>query len=315
MKDELVKGLGIHNDRLSSGVDRALQPQNISDVVIKKRLGEQIVARVNDLPSLSVVVTQIMELINNDKSSASNFERFLRQDQGLAARLLRIVNSSFFGLRNKISSIPQAIVLVGYNSLKNLVLAASASKLMQGAFPEYGFMEKGLWQHSFMCATWSKKIALDLGIDSQSAEELFVAGLLHDVGKLVLAKYLKDCKEMYAQIIASDGNLEDAEETLFGITHAEIGAKVAEKWNFSQELSDIIRYHHTIDDTTLGNKRVLLVNLVDTLLGEGMFGMYENFPGAYNVSEQCLDILGITPDMLDEYRIEIAKSADKWEEI
>jgi len=300
------------NTSTSSGMPK--KNSNVAGVVAKKRLGEEMISRVEDLPALPTVVSNIMTLIEDERSNAKNFDKYLRQDQALTARLLRIVNSSFFGLRNKINSIPQAIVLIGYNSLKNLVLAASTSKVLEGAFPGYGFKANGLWQHSFMAATWSKKVAPILGFDMESCEELFVAGLLHDVGKLVLASYItENCKEMIVSLIKSNGNIEDAERAVVGIDHSEIGSRIAQKWNFSSKLATIIKYHHRLDNAYEYHKEIALVHLVNHLILSGKFGLYENFPINSDFSESTIKHLGIDYETINKIQEDINASAEKWD--
>lgn len=289
---------------------------SVADVVAKKRLGEEMISRVDDLPALPSVVSQILTLIEDDRSNASNFERFLRQDQALTARLLRIVNSSFFGVRNKINSIPQAIVMIGYNSLKNLVLAASTSKILEGCFPGYGFKDRGLWQHSFMAATWTQNIAKQVGFPPQESEELFVAGLMHDVGKLVLSSYISlNCKDMITHLIKCNGNIEEAEKALVGIDHAEIGSRIAQKWNFSSKLSHIIKYHHNIEAACEYQREIALVHLVNFCLIRGRFGMYENFPTNNSLGTSCLELLDLNEEKLEQIQTHVNKSAERWEEL
>lgn len=301
---------------ISPSVADFKKPGLVADVVAKKRLGEEIISRVNELPALPQMVSQIMKLISDDKSNASSFEKFLAQDQALTAKLLRMVNSSFFGLRNQITSIPQAIVIVGYNSLKNLVLAASTSKMLQQACPTYGFKEQGLWKHSFMCGTWAKQITLKLGMDSQYSDELFVCGLLHDIGKLVMAKYAEsNSKEMIEQILACEGNVLIAERNVFGMDHAEVGSRIAQKWNFPKKLSDIIQYHHKIESSSNYHKELAIIHLTNFLLMEGRYGMYDNFPLAtpFN-ADYCRLHLNIDTTTVENYRKEIHESAFKFDE-
>ena len=287
----------------------------VADVVAKKRLGEEMIARVNELPSLPTVVMKVIELINDDSSNADNFEKYLRQDQALTARLLKIVNSSFFGLRQKINSISQAIVMIGYNSLKNLVLAASTNKLLEGAFPGYGFRENGMWQHSFMCATWAKKISKQLGMSTEQSEGLFVAGLLHDVGKLILASHIThNCKEMLAQLVVEDGIVSKAERTILGIDHSEIGCRIAQKWNFPAKLANIIKYHHNIGSAIADQEEIAVIHLVNHMLIVGKYGMYDNFPLNSELSEDCYKYLDIDDDKINLFQEQIHESVKNWQE-
>ncbi len=313
----MKKGLAITRTGSTPQAGGAIKKTpSVADVVAKKRLGEEMIARVDDLPALPSVVSQILTLIEDDTSNASNFERYLRQDQALTARLLRIVNSSFFGVRNKITSIPQAIVMIGYNSLKNLVLAASTSKILEGGFPGYGFKERGLWQHSFMAAIWTQKLAKQIGVASDESEELFVAGLMHDVGKLVLSSYISlNCKDMITYLIKTNGNIEEAEKALVGIDHAEIGSRIAQKWNFSSKLSHIIKYHHDLESACEYQQEVALVHLINYCLVYGKYGMYENFPANNTLAPSCLDILGLDMQKVEQIQQVINRSAERWEDM
>lgn len=312
-KGHTVVASGLNTKAFSK--EQVRNTPSLTNVVAKKRLGEEMISKVDDLPSLPTVVTQILNLIQDEQSNASNFEKYLRQDQGLTARLLRIVNSSFFGLKHKVTSISQAVVIIGYQSLKNLVLAASTSKFLEGAFPGYGFREQGLWQHSFMVASWSQKIAMKLGWSKEEAEEMFVAGLLHDIGKLVMSTYVTEhCQEMIMYIMESKGDVCKAESALMGVDHAEIGARIAQKWNFSNQLVNIIKYHHNIEESSGSEKEVSLINLVNYLLIKGQYGMFENFPIVLLLDNYCKQTLSITDENIEEYSREIHASAENWEE-
>ncbi|MCB1195075.1 HDOD domain-containing protein [bacterium] len=282
-----------------------------SSFVSKRRLTEDIIARINELPSLPTVVLKIMELIQDDTSSASAIEKYLRQDPGLTARLLRLVNSSFFGLRHKVASIPQAIMIVGYSSLKSLVLAASTSPLFKGAFPGYGLKTAGLWQHSFLTAAWAQKFAKELGWAYEDAEEVFVAGLLHDIGKMIMSTYINEhCQEMYTALFMANGQLTAAEKTLTGIDHTEIGGRIAKKWNFSEKLEFIIKAHHDLSVSSISEKEVSLIQLVNNIVTKTGFGMYENFPLNNNLPELCLKTLEISPDTIEELQRKVISQGE-----
>ncbi|MCD6460016.1 HDOD domain-containing protein [bacterium] len=302
--------------RLKKRVEVLRKSPAVAHVVSKKRLGEEMISRVDELPALPTVVSKIMALIEDNNSNAQNLEQYLKQDQALAARLLRIVNSSFFGLPNRISSISQAIVIIGYNSLKNLVLAASTSKLLEGVFPGYGFKEGGLWQHAFMAATWASKLSSRFEIDTEEADELFIAGLLHDVGKLVLSSYITiNCKEMMTNLITCNGNIEEAEKALVGISHSEIGSRIAQKWNFSDKLAHIIKYHHNASCAVDYQKETALIELVNYCLVSKRYGMFENIPIDVGLSQTCLKQLKLTSEKILELTEEIEESAEGWETI
>ncbi len=283
----------------------------VSEIRSKNQIRDYIIAQVETIPPLPTVVTQIMKLIADERSNASSFESLFKKDPILTARLLRLVNSSFFGVRNKIRSIQQAIVTVGYQSLKNLVLAASISRIIKGTYPSYGYKDSGLWQHSFLTATWAERLAGELGWSKDEAERVFVSGLLHDIGKLVISNYLSDhIQEMLVSLIESEGNLVFAEQHVVGIDHAEIGACVAHKWNFSSHLIDIIKHHHVTLSKQHGDGETALLKLVDHVINSTGIGMYDNFPITHNLDNICLAILGINPEILVDLQQEIMKDSE-----
>ncbi|MCB1194799.1 HDOD domain-containing protein [bacterium] len=275
----------------------------------KERLAEQMLVQVEKLPPLPAVATQIMRLIKDDKSDAKSFEGLLKQDPLLTARLLRLVNSSFFGLPNKIASIPQAIVVIGFKSLKNLVIAASVNRMMEGQFPGYGFTEGGLWRHSILNAQWSEKLAKELGWTADSTEEIFVIGLLHDVGKLILSSYINEhMQDMISTLIECRGDIIEAENRLVGITHPEVGSYIAKEWKFPDQLSAIIRDHHKFVPEKY-EKESAVLQVVNYLINKNHIGMYDHFPLEKPLCEQCLEVLGLNQTDLPEIQQGILASS------
>ncbi len=285
---------------------------NIIHSISKKQLCSQIIAHVDNLPPLPTVVAQLLKLLQDDNTTALQVEELLKQDPTLAARILRLVNSAFFALRNKISSIPHAVVLLGYKTIKNLVLAASVYKLVNGAFPGYGYKEAGLWHHSVMTANWSEKLAKLLGWPTEEVQEIFVVGLLHDIGKIVMSTYVGEhVKDMISCLLETKGDLVCAEQNLIGVDHAEIGARIAEKWNFPDNLSHIINKHHEQETGNGHYKETALIQLVDYMINKKHIGMYDNFPIDHPLPSHCLDILGIYGETFTAIQDQIDENTDK----
>jgi len=306
----LKKNLYQNPNRLPGG-----KKQNnpiVSQILIKNKVRNSILAHVDNLAPLPHIVSKILCLINDNNSTANSFEELFRQDPALTARLLKLANSSYYGLRNKVNSISHAIVMLGYKTLKNLVLAASLNKLVKGEFPGYGFKNNGLWHHSFLTATWAEKLAGTLGWEKQQSQEIFVSGLLHDIGKLIMSSYVnRDLKKMLVTLIENDGNLIYAEQNLVGIDHAEIGACVAEKWNFAPELVFIIQNHHNHLDTEEQNTKTALLHLTDYLINQDHIGMFDNFPITSTLNSSCLEILKIKYDIIPEFKEKIIQSFEE----
>lgn len=208
-----------------------------------KRL-RAIVGRVEDLPTLPRTVLRITEIINNPKSSARDLAGVINDDQVLTARLLRLVNSSFYGFPQRIATVSFAIVLLGFDAIRNLLLTTSIFDLFNGADRELQVEREKLWDHSLGCAVAAKIIGEHLHFDK--VEELFVCGLLHDLGKIVEMAYLQDdYARVRNQVKANDNWILLAEEEILGYNHTHIGHLLAERWNLPAPVPEVIRHHHT----------------------------------------------------------------------
>jgi len=202
--------------------------------------------KVRDLPSLPEVVTKITELVQNPKSNAAEIGKVISQDSGLTSRVLRLVNSAYYGFPKQISSIQHAVMILGFTTIKGLVLSSSIFRIFTPKDPlAVGLDYKKFWKHSLLTAIASKKIYRELFFEDD--ENIFSAAILHDIGKLILDQYdhsnyanvLREVKEqIYAnQVLA-------AEQKYCELTHPDIGSLVAEGWNLPEVLTDVIRYHH-----------------------------------------------------------------------
>jgi putative nucleotidyltransferase with HDIG domain len=204
---------------------------------------QKIVARIDDLPTLPRTVLKITELVNNPRSSAKDIARIITDDQVLTARLLKLVNSSFYGFPQRISTVNTAIVLLGFDAIRSLLLTTSVFDLFAGRNKKSKQDQEKFWDHSLGCAVGAKVIGNYLRHDK--IEELFVAGLLHDIGKIVEMLYLPD---EFAKVVATINKTNilmlTAEEKVLGYDHSDIGKLLAGKWNLPIKLVQVIAHHH-----------------------------------------------------------------------
>ena len=204
---------------------------------------QKIIARIDDLPTLPRTVLKITELVNNPKSSAKDLARIITDDQVLTARLLKLVNSSFYGFPQRISTVTNAIVLLGFDAIRSLLLTTSVFDLFAGRNNKRKQDQEKFWDHSLGCAVGAKVIGNYLRHDK--IEELFVSGLLHDIGKIVEMQFLPDeFAKVVATINKKDILMITAEEKVLGYNHAEIGQLLADKWNLPVKLEQVIAHHH-----------------------------------------------------------------------
>lgn len=192
---------------------------------------------IQKLPSLPSIVMEILESISNDNIDITWLSMKIANDQALAARVLRVANSPFYGLSGQIDSISRAISVLGFNSLRGLVMAASI-------IDEFPHMEKKLdwmtfWQHSIATAVCAKVLAKQAGLNPETA---FTAGLLHDIGKLVIGVYFPRFFQ-----IDDTGTIESLlrEREALGFDHAALGREVATRWRFPPAIQQAIGLHHT----------------------------------------------------------------------
>lgn len=228
-----------------------------------KRL-KAIIDRVEDLPTLPRTVFRITEIINNPKSSAQDLAGVINDDQVLTARLLRLVNSSFYGFPQRIATVNFAIVLLGFDAIRNLLLTTSVFDIFTAADRNLQIEREKLWDHSLGCAVAAKVIGKYQRHDK--VEELFVCGLLHDIGKIVEMAYLK---KSYARIRSRvmEGNdlILRAEEEILGCNHAHIGHLLAERWNLPAPVPQVVLHHHTPAQAGEFDRQAATVHLADIL--------------------------------------------------
>jgi len=209
----------------------------------REQIIKDIEKQINAFPPFSPVINKVISVIDNPTSSATDIENVIRYDQSLASRVLRMANSAYYGYSGKISTISQAIVILGLNTLRAVLFTATASKTINKKLSGYKLLDGEFWKHSVMTAIGSRQIAEK--VRYKNVEEAFVCGLLHDLGKLLLDSYIINLqKEMDALINSTGLSLSEAELQLLGINHSQVGKRIAVKSNFPTNIVEVINFHH-----------------------------------------------------------------------
>jgi putative nucleotidyltransferase with HDIG domain len=203
---------------------------------------EIMIMTASDLPTIPVVATKVMQLIESESATAEELAKVVASDPAVAARVLKISNSSFYGCQRQIQTLSHAIVVLGFATLKSLVVAASVKQVYQ----PYGLTEKMLWEHSFGAGLASRIIAKETRLVSE--EEAFLGGLFHDIGKIIMNTMNKQQFQEVMQRCYNDGlSFADAERQVYSYTHSEVGGLVIKKWNFPDMLMNAVLNHHILE--------------------------------------------------------------------
>lgn len=208
------------------------KPGDISNI-IEKNL---------DIPSIPDVAAKALRALDDPNNSAVQIAKLIQQDQGLTARVLKMANSAVYGLTREVKNLQQAAMIMGFETLKSIIVSVSARAL----YKRFGSVEKALWKHSVAAACACNRVAVDKDIPGR--EEGFVAGLMHDVGRVVMNNSERD-RFAQAQNLAKDLGITEveAEQQVFGFTHCDVGSILVQRWGLSEHLEKAVFLHHEPD--------------------------------------------------------------------
>lgn len=220
-----------------------------------------------DLPSLPNVVVEILDATNAEGTTTSEIERLVSMDQAIVTKLLKVVNSAYFGLPRLVTDVKQVVAILGLHQVRNLVLSIGVLNALESPNPRVASIQTQLWQEAFGSAKIAEMVAGNKKLDKSVSENVYIGGLLHDIGRLFLFTLFRS---PYEQVLMEsedrDEPLEVTERRVLGTTHAELGGVLADKWNFPTELIEMIRDHDRPIDSSLP-PAVICVAIADKLVG------------------------------------------------
>jgi putative nucleotidyltransferase with HDIG domain len=216
---------------------------------------DKILKTVKDAPTLPTVYTALCDAMANPHSTANEVAKIVSMDQASTIKILRIANSSFFGFSGRIENIQRAIVILGFNEVRNLIMASSVMNMFSRKESSMGFKPTDFWAHSLAVGLIARSVARLAGCPV--VENFFVAGVLHDIGKLFFYQFAEDDFARVISSVKKEGRLiRDCEVEVFGMDHALMGSLLADHWKLPEPIRDAIHYHHF---GTAGDKIDLLV--------------------------------------------------------
>jgi putative nucleotidyltransferase with HDIG domain len=228
------------------------------------------VENINTLPTVPGVLKRLSGVIEKPRITIVEISAFISSDPALTTKVLKMVNSAIYGFPGRIASVSHATMLLGLNVIKGLLLGVSVFELMQKTM-------NGLYEHSLAVAIASRVIALKKGI--KEPEEVSVAGLLHDIGKVILTlEYSNEYQAAMNEAQEKKISIFEAEKNQFNATHADVGGWLAEKWRFPRSLIDVIEFHHRPASAKNAPMESSIVHFADLLVRARGFGFAgENF--------------------------------------
>jgi putative nucleotidyltransferase with HDIG domain len=267
---------------------------------------------VADIPAMPVVAMRAMRELGDENTTAARVSNIISVDQSMTSRILRLANSPVIGPKRKITTVSDALVLIGFSAMKGLIIAVST----RGVYKQTGLLEQLLWEHSVGCAVASSAVARAVG--GYPPDEAYVAGLMHDIGRAVFANaYRQDYELLFQHIYNNDlprRMLIDLEQEHFGLSHTDMGKEVVKKWNLSPGLGEAVALHHAQSVDVLENledpRLTAIVQVADTMCLHLGLGMRKADTSVALYNSPFAEFLGISTDNLAEILEGVLESFD-----
>lgn len=234
---------------------------------------EQFVKRIKQLPTLPTITTTINSAIKQPSTSADDLARIIAKDQSLSSKVLKMVNSAYYGANREITGIRHAVSVLGFNEISKVVLAISVFESL-GGNSSNGFNRQGFWVHSLGCAIFSAIISAE--ISYPKPDDAFSAGLMHDIGKVITDRYFQAEMEEVLKLVQREAlRFHEAEQKVMGIDHTQLGEWLLTTWKIPANICTAVRYHHPCAKREGQGSQDLIVDIVhmaDVLCHEAKIG-------------------------------------------
>jgi putative nucleotidyltransferase with HDIG domain len=268
---------------------------------------DKIMAKIDAFPSIPGSAIKLIELLENEDAPVKEIEDILRLDPGMTANVLKLTNSAYFGLPTKVGSVKRAVMLLGMNKIKQLVMASCVGAVMDGPIPGYDLPAGELWRHSIAVSVAAEGLSRELKMTG--ADDIFTAALVHDVGKLILGQFIQEDLAAIDAAAGSNVSFEIAEKQVLGTDHAEIGARILSHWSLPDDLVHAVRWHHDPDAAEEQKRITDVVHVANVLclmmgIGVGREGLQ------YEPSPAVTRRLGLKPFHLEH----VASQTLQWAE-
>jgi putative nucleotidyltransferase with HDIG domain len=219
---------------------------------------------IHELPTLSTVAMKLSRLLLDINTSAQDAAEVIQYDQAIVTKMLKLVNSAFFGFSNKVSSVQHALMLLGFNTVRNAVISIDVINTLKINSQIKGFDVSAFWGHSIGVAVIGRYLDQETG--NHYREDVFTAGIIHDIGKIVMAYYFADrFQAVWETMYREQIGFWDAEHRHFPINHADVGAQLAKRWHLPEPMCHVIGRHHATSKSSSMDNLVAIVHAADAL--------------------------------------------------
>jgi len=255
------------------------------------------VNKIDKLPTIPAIAHEILNIIGDDTVSVNKIESIVENDPAISAKILSVANSAFFGIRQAIKTLDYAIMRIGFNNVKNIALGISLMTVFDEGEGPRVFDYQRIYNHSVSVGFIAKRLSDELKLGT--SDEIFLNGILHDVGFLVLSRYFDDNYKDVLNSMNSGQTLLEAEKKVLGFDHADIGAWLAYQWRLPNSIVDTIQYHHSPSLAKRSIKHVSVTHVADYISTKNILSPVETDPG-YPLDAAALEVLGISEDDLND---------------
>ena len=275
-----------------------------------KAIVDKAVASIGDIATLPEITIRIIEIVEDAKSTARDLHEVIKNDPALSVKVLKLVNSAFYGLPGQVASVDRAIILLGLSAVKNIAIAASIARLFKGRRISEQFSAADLWKHSVAVAVAAHDLA-KASPHPAMPDEVFVAGLIHDIGTMVARQAFPD---EFGEVIArcADGSAEflECERQIIGADHQAFGVGLTTRWKFPRHLRAAVGFHHNPENLSVELRNMAtLIRMADVLCCQEKVGFYLTAQGS-EITQEMYDTLGITPEQFEEIRTNLPEKLD-----
>ena len=273
-------------------------------------LKAKILRNLVNLPPMPHIILKARDILSDPESGLKDLTEVIEKDQAMVAKILTLANSAYYGVSGMISSIPHASVLLGQRTLGQMITISASSALLNKKLRGYGIDPDVMWKHSLACAFAARRIA-DISHE-EMVEDAFIAGLLHDAGKIILDPYVVKNKKEFKQFDSQKGlPIFEAEKSIIGFDHAEIMSRACRLWRFPEVQVTAIRYHHQ-PSCSEENKLACMIHLADVLAKTA--GFAAGPPGDLDqIAPGILELLKLQKQGLDAIASGVADDVRKIE--